>query len=785
MTVRELKPDQIRKVCDPKTLNFKTSNDIPALKGGIGHERAISAINFGLSNKMKGFNIFMLGEPGSGKTSILRSLLQKKARMEPTPPDWIYVNNFNDPNRPLAYSMPAGMGSQFQGDMIQLVSDLKRLVPKLQEGENYLRRGQKIAEAYRRKEARALNKLKNLGRQNELNIEQVSGELLIQVMKDGKPLDHEEFEMLSSAKRKYYEEKVRSIQDEISEFLRLERKLEREKQDKVKSLDRKQILKGTEELFSDLKRKYRKVETLGEWLENLWQEVPSAMNEYQAGQEERELQYEGPVHFPLPDFSQFQVNLIVNNKATKGAPVVFESTPTFHNIVGSVEYKEQYGLLHTDFTLVRSGSLHEANGGYLVIQVNDLMKSMYAWDALKKALRNKEIIIEELNIEQRARTLVSPRPMPIPLKTKVILIGSYDTYYFLLNYDDDFSRLFKVKAEFEESLQLSKPLINRYAGFIKRLIVEDGLLPFGADAIAKIIEHGSRLAEHQKRVSARFIYLINLVSEAEYWAKEDGARIVTGRYVSMALKQRNHRKGKIEYEMYEQISEGSVLIDTQGEQVGQINGIAVYDMGDHAFGIPSRITARTYVGRAGILNIDREVRLSGQIHSKASLILVGIIGGLYARKDPISMSASICFEQMYGTVEGDSASCAELLALLSSLSQVPVRQGICVTGSLNQFGEVQPIGGVNEKIEGVYKIFKANGLTGDQGVVIPIQNVINLMLDEEVVEAVRRKKFHIWAIRDIDQGIELALGMKAKKVHKLVLDRLELLRDALDGDDEE
>lgn len=791
MAIQELKPEQLRKECEPSCLNFKTTKDIKKLKGSIGHKRAISAINFGLSNKMKGFNIFLLGEPGSGKTSILRNLLNEKAKKEETPSDWIHVYNFNDPNRPKAYCLPPGMGIKFKNDLNSLVNELKRLVPKLQEGEKYLQLGQKIAESYHKKETKAFNKLKKMGLKNELNIEHVSGELLIQVVKDNKPLDHEEFEELTAKERKYYEDKVRDIQDDISEFLRAQRKLENEKQDKILELDKKQILDGTEYLIKDLKDKYSKVKDLGEWLDLLWKDIPYAVKDYQATQEESESFLEGPIQSHLPDFHQFRVNVMVNNKNTKGAPIVFESNPTFHNLLGSVEYQEQFGVLHTDFTLVRAGSLHKANGGYLVIQVNDLMKSMYTWDALKKSLRNKEIVIEELDIEQRTRSTVSPKPMPIPLQTKVILIGSYDAYYFLLNYDEDFGRLFKVKAEFDDSLPRTKGNIKKYAGFIKRLIEEDKLLDFDSGAIAKVIEHASRLVDNQKRICARFIHLINLVSESNYWAKYSKSNLVKAEHVQRALKERNFRTGKIEFEMYEQISEGSVLIDTKGYRIGQMNGIAVYDMGDHAFGIPSRITARTYVGQSGILNIDREVRLSGQIHSKASLILVGLIGGMYAQEKQISISASVCFEQMYGSIDGDSASCAELFALISSLAELPINQGICVTGSLNQHGEVQPIGGVNEKIEGVFNIFKSKGLTGNQGVIIPVQNVVNLMLNEEVIQSVKDGKFHIWAIKNINQGLEILMDKPAKEVHKRVRKRLDTLREALmdevdddDNDDE-
>ncbi len=784
MPARKLSPEQIRRRIDAKTLPFKTTGDVPELKGTIGHDRAIRAIRFGLANKMKGFNIFLLGDPGSGKTSILRRILEERAKGEPTPPDWIYVHNFEDDNSPMAHQLPAGQGAQFTKDMASFVEDLKRIIPKLQEGDRYQQLGQVIEDRFRKREFSALNKLRRIGKKNELSVEMVSGELVIQVMRDGQVLDQDEFEELSAESRKKYENRVRGIQDEIGDFLRAQRKLEREKQEKIKQLEHEQILKTTEDLVQDLKTKYDRVPGLGGWLDQVWKHIPEAFREYQRSQEEAEqiaLQpYDGPVTHQQPEFHQFRVNLFVNNKCCKGAPIVFENSPSLRNLNGCIEYQEQYGILYTDYTLIRAGAMHRANGGYLVIQVNDLLKNPFAWDTLKKSLRNKEIRIEELDQDPRMRMTVSPKPAPIPLQTKVILIGSLEAYYFLLNYDEDFTRLFKVKAEFDDVLPTTTANIRKFAGFIRKLVREDGLLPFDASAIARIVEESMRGAEHQKKLSVRFIHFISLVSESNFWAIQSQSRQVGASHVRKAVRERNFRTGKLEYEMYEQIGEGSILLATKGEVVGQINGIAVYDMGDHAFGIPSRITARTYVGRSGILNIDREVRLSGQIHNKASLILVGLIGGLYAQKKPLSLSASICFEQMYGGIDGDSASIAELYALLSSLSGLPIRQGICVTGSLNQRGEVQPIGGVNEKIEGVYRIFKEKGLTGDQGVVIPAQNAVNLMLDEEVVEAVRKGRFHVYSVRRMDDGLPILFGQKASEVHRLVRRRLKQLNTALE-----
>ncbi len=761
---KELAAKSLRQVCDPKMFPFDTTDEAQELKGVYGHDRAVTAIEFGLSNKSKGFNIFLLGDSGSGKTSILRNLILKRAKTEPTPSDWIYVHNFEDPGSPKAMALPPGKGEAFKKDMAGFVEDLKRIIPRMQEGDSFLQKGNEIEETFRKKEEKAFKKLQRAGKAKQLLLDLVQSELIIQVMKDGKPLVQEEFEALSPEEHAQYEEQVRSLQDEIGEFLRFQRKLEKQRLEKVSRLEDSQIREVAREILDELKEKYDKTNGISDWFDQVCEHVPEAFQAYQRATEEEQNPEGMPLPMlPKPEFKELKVNVFVNNKGLKGAPIVFENTPTYHNLIGCTEYTEQYGMLHTDFTLVRPGALHLANGGYLVIQAHDLMKSFYAWESLKKSLRNKEITIQELDIEHRARSTVSPKPQPIPLSTKVILIGNAEAYYFLLHMDDDFQRLFKVKAEFNEFMPRNKANIMKMVGFITRLCREDDLLPFHRDALARIVELASRTCEHQKKLTTRFINIINIVSEANYWASMDKATQVHANHVDQALAMRRNRACKVEDEMYEYLREGTVLLDTKGDVVGQINGIALYDMGDHAFGIPSRITAQTYTGSGGVVNIDREARLTGVIHNKASLILIGIIGSLYARNKPLSLSASLVFEQMYGNIDGDSASCAELFALVSSLADLPIDQGIAVTGSVNQRGEVQPIGGVNEKIEGVYRICKTQGLTGKQGVIIPEKNRINLMLDREIVEAVENGKFHIYPISTIDQGLEIVMHHKAGK----------------------
>ncbi|MBN1947768.1 MAG: AAA family ATPase [Bradymonadales bacterium] len=758
---KELQVDRLRHRCLAEELPFETTDDVKPLKGMFGHDRAIAAIKFGLANKTKGFNIFALGDSGSGKTSILRWIVNQQARKEPTPSDWVYLHNFDDPYTPVAVALPPGRGQALQSDMARFVRDLKRIIPNMQEGKTYRALGMRIEEQYQKKLETALKKLKKAGEKLDIRIDLVEGELLFQFLTNGDPVNDEDFDNMPLDQRAEYEARLRTVRHDINEFVTQQQKLGKAKRERMSKMGGDQILAVTQESIEELKKRYADIEGLSGWFDKVWRFVPEGFESYQQRLEESAKADGAPPRTLAADFVEFAVNLVVNNKGVKGAPVIFENAPTYRNLIGYLEYAEYFGLSHTDFTMIRPGALHRSNGGYLIIQVGDLLRQPQAWDVLKKSLRNQEIAITEPEVDHRGRAVVCPRPTPIPLSIKVILIGNHEDYYALFDLDDDFSRLFKVKAEFSPWMPRSQANINAYTSFIARLCKEDGLLPFHWEAVAELIDQGCRLADHQQKITARFIELINLVSESHYWAAQRNSATVQRKDVHSALEARRHRLGQIEESIYEQIREGTLLLDTKGAVIGQINGIALYDTGDHLFAIPSRITARTYTGRAGVVSIDREAKLSGVIHDKASLILIGLIGHLYAQDKPLSLSASIVFEQTYGEIEGDSASCAELVALISSLGNLPLNQGIAVTGSLNQRGEVQPIGGVNEKVEGVYRICKAKGLDGSQGVIIPIQNVVNLMLGDEVIQAVEKGLFHIYPISHIDYGLEILTGYRA------------------------
>jgi lon-related putative ATP-dependent protease len=490
------------------------------------------------------------------------------------------------------------------------------------------------------------------------------------------------------------------------------------------------------------------------------------------------------------NFARYSVNVIVNNANLKGAPCIFESNPTYYNLFGRIEHKFQYGVAVTDFTMIKAGALHRANGGYLVVNALDLLRNLFSYDALKRALRNREVKIEDIWEQYRLVTTAMLKPEPIPLDVKVILIGNPFIYYLLYNLDEEYKELFKVKADFDNMMDRNEENVLNYASFVATKSKEEGLLPFDSSGVAKVVEFGSRLAEHQGKLSSRFSDISDLIRESHYWAKKEGAKIVSDKHVKKAINEKIYRHNRIEEKLQELMAEGTLIVETSGEKVGQINGLAVLDLGDYSFGKPSRITATVYTGKAGVVNIERESKLSGKIHEKAILILSNYLGRMYARNKPISLSASITFEQLYGMIEGDSATCAELYALLSAISGVPIKQNFAITGSMDQNGNVQPIGGVNEKVEGFYYLCKLRGLDGSHGVIIPERNVKNLMLREEVVEAVKEGKFHIYAINRIEEGIELLMGIPAGELQPdgsypegtfnyLVEKRLTEIREAL------
>lgn len=768
----KLKPAQLRRICDPKTISIDPESQITFKDMTIGQKRAMKSLNFGLGLKVKGYNVFVLGEPGSGKTTTIRKVLSERALKMATPPDICYIYNFSMPEQPIPIMIPPGMGVVFARDIDRLIEMLQQDISKILTSKAFTEKKSEIVNKYHNKAEKLLTRFAKEARKKGLDLKQKGEQLIFPPLIDGEIITEQEFEALPEEKRKDIESTIRSFRERLSEYERLHRKFEKELEEEIIKAERNAIRVIISEEICELRNKFEKVsKDICDYLILLEQHILEHHRRFLIAEEEeshgKEEEREDEVNFCASKephrFVEYKINVLVDRTHEKGAPLIIERNPNYSNLLGYMEYRELRGALKTDHTLLRAGALHKAWGGYLILQINDLMRHPSAWEALKRALREKELKIEEFEEEERPKTTGTLRPKPLPLDLKVILIGNPDSYYLLYNNDEDFVRLFKAKVDYEDRMAWNNYNINKLCMFLLTSAKESGNLLPDTTALARIIEEAARICENKNMLTTKLSLLLDLVGEADYWARFTNGKIITSSDVNKALQEKFHRNGKVEDLILRLIKEGSILLDTDGQVVGQVNGIFVYDLGDHAFGIPMRITARTYVGKKGLVNIEREVQLSGAIHDKGSLITIGYLGGRYAQNQPLCFSASITFEQSYEEVEGDSASCAELFALLSSLADIPIKQGIAVTGSVNQNGEIQPIGSINEKIEGVYKICSMKGLTGNEGVIIPKINIDNLMLSEDVIEAVKNKKFNIWGINNVDEGMEILTGIKPGK----------------------
>lgn len=760
--IYKLSANETYKRCDDKKFDFETTLEIPPLTGTIGQERAIAALDFGLNLYAKGFNIYALGAQGTGKMRAIRSLLAEKVKNEPVPPDWCYLYNFKKPDNPISVSLPAGKAREFQKDMENLINNLRTEIPKAFESKEYDKQRNKILEDFQQKQKEWFSAIEEEARNKGFAIRKaLAGLIIVPVKRDGEPLTEEEFMALEPETRKRIDEMGKMLQEKLDDVVRAVREADKMVKEMLLKLEKQIALEVIEPPIEEIKSKYSYSEKIILYLDAVKEDILNNLQDFKITEE---------VTPPMPPFMRiprevsfvkYTVNILVDNSNTEGAPVVYEPNPTYLNLFGSIEYKIQYGMAITDFTMIKPGSLHKANGGYIVIDAMALLKNLFSYDSLKRALRNKEIKIEDVWEQYRLITTSTLRPEPIPLNIKVILTGTPYLYYLLYNYDDEYKELFKVKADFDIRMPRNEENIKKYAQFVALCQKEEGLLPFHRSAVAKIVEYGSRLAEHQEKLSTQFSSIADLAREAHFWAKKDGKNIVEASHVKKALEQRVYRSASIEEKLRELILEDVLIVETSGSKVGQINGLAVLDLGDYSFGKPSRITARVYLGKSGIINIERETKMSGKIHEKAVMILSSYLLSKYAIKKPISLSASLTFEQLYEMIEGDSATCAELYALLSSIAEIPLKQTIAVTGSMDQRGEVQPVGGINEKIEGFFELCRIRGLDGSHGVIIPRRNVKHLMLKEEIQRAVEEGKFHLYAIEYAEEGLEILTDLKA------------------------
>ena len=753
--------------CDPSHFGFATTNDLSPLTSFVGQERALAAIEFGVNMPSHGFNIYVLGENGTGKTSAVRHFICEKAKTEPVPNDWVYVYNFRSPEEPVAISLPPGQGADFQSDMIELVSYIRNRIPKVFESKEYDVHKDQILEEFQEKRKELFGAFEAQADALGFKIQRtVNGYNIVAVNASGEPINEEEFASCAEERKNEIREHGKFVQERLEDVVRTLKEEDKKTQKAITDLERSAASSVLWHGLEEIRRKYQGNEKVGAYLDAVHEDVLVTLDDFKGAVDEpKQNQQNQPPIFklprPEPDFMRYSVNLIVNNAREVGAPCVFESNPTYFNLFGRVEHKFQMGAALTDFTMIKGGALHKANGGFLVLPAMELLRNFISYESLKRAVRAREVKIEDIMEQYRLVSTAMLKPEPIPLNVKIILIGNPEIYYLLYNRDEDYRELFKVKADFDYRIARSDESLDCYARFIASKTGSEGLLPFDRGGVAMVVDFGARLAEDQGKLSTKFSDISNLLREANYWAVLEKSEVVNGDHVKKALRAKIYRNSMMEDKLRDLTTEGTLIVDTSGELVGQANGLAVYNGGDHSFGKPSRITASVYVGRGGVINIERQTKMSGRIHDKAVLILSNYIGKKFAGKAPVSFTASLTFEQLYGMVEGDSATCAELYALLSAISGVALKQGIAVTGSMDQNGNVQPIGGVNEKIEGFFDLCNFRGLDGAQGVIIPGRNRKNLLLKEEVVEAVRDGKFNIWAIDRIEEGIEILTGIAA------------------------
>jgi lon-related putative ATP-dependent protease len=761
--IQPLPSEKLCQACDPSQFEFETTDELDDLTAVIGQNRAVEAIQFGIGIQQDGYNLFALGPSGTGKRTTIRQFLDQKAADESVPPDWCYVNNFEQPHKPQTLKLPPGQGIVLRDDMEKLIEELRTAIPAAFESEDYRTRKQEIEEEFKEQQEKAFNEVQQQAQERGISLIRTPVGLAFAPLREGEVVGPEEFQKLPEEERKQVEADIAELQERLQETIHQVHQWERETREKVKELDREITMFAVGHFIDELREKYAELPAVADYLDAVKQDVIENVDEFRKPEEAPQI-----MGVPLPPaligpsaFRRYQVNVLVDHSESKGAPVVYEDHPTYNNLVGRIEHLAQMGALVTDFNLIKPGALHRANGGYLILDARQLLLQPYAWDGLKRTLRSREVRIESLGQALSLVSTVSLEPEMVPLDVKVILIGERLLYYLLYELDPDFSELFKVEADFNEDMARTMENNLLYARLIAAMIRRSKLRPFDRRAVARVIEHSARIAGDAEKMSVHLLSLADLLREADYWASVAGNGIATADDVQRAIDAQINRADRLRERVQEQIRRGTILIDTVGEKVGQVNGLSVIGLGNFAFAQPSRITARIRMGKGEVVDIEREVELGGPIHSKGVLILSGFLGARYAAEHPLSLSASLVFEQSYAGVEGDSASVAELCALLSALAEVPIKQSLAITGSVNQHGEAQPIGGVNEKIEGFFDVYKARGLTGEQGVIIPVSNVQHLMLRRDVVEAVEAGQFQVYPVQTIDQAVELLTGVPA------------------------
>lgn len=754
----------LRKRVDLNRFKFETTVDIQPLSSVIGQERAVSSINFALEIDDSGYNLFVTGSHGTGRTTIVKDLLNKAAKKRPAPDDWIFVYNFDNPDEPLALEMPRGLANKFKKRMQRLVFNLHSDLIKAFESKTYSTRKNEIIEAITIKKQDLFTEME--AEATALNIQVKSstmGFMTIPLL-DGKPIDAKDYQTFPQNVRDVIDKNISHIQKRIQEVVRQINLLDRDLGDQIEALNEEVARFVVDNHFSAIIESYDHIKVVKHYLNDAAEDIIRSVGEFIGKEDEKT---EGSNNKELPyKLNKYQVNVTIDNFKQKGAPVIYEGNPTYSNLFGRIEKKTFQGYIYSDYTMIKGGSILAANGGYLILDADQLFKHAFVYEALKRALRSHQMRIEDINELYGFASTTALRPQSVPLNLKVVLIGQPYYFHLLYSYDEEFRKIFKVRADFDVEVRETSGSIEKYIQFIARVVKEEGLRHFDREGVAAVIEYGFRLADHQKKISIQFGELVKIIRESSFWAKKHRHKLVSRQDIEFAIEQLQYRHSLVEEKIQDAIIENTINVDVTGCQVGQINGLSVYDLGDYSFGRPTRITINTYIGSKGIISIEREAKMSGKIHDKGVFILAGYFSQKFGASMPLSFSASITFEQSYGMIDGDSASSAELYGILSSLSGIPINQSIAVTGSVNQKGEVQAIGGVNEKIEGFYRVCVARSLTAEQGVIIPEANVKNLLLRGEVVQAVEQGKFKIWAVNNIEDGIRILTGQPCGQEHK-------------------
>ncbi len=763
---KEVPYEKLKYSCDPSSFNFTTTKDLQSNYKGVGQERGISSLEFGLSIDTRGYNLYLEGPTGSGKTTYTKNYLDKISKKRKTPNDWCYIYNFDNPNEPVAVNLTAGEGNKFKDMMENFIRDIRRELKSTFKTDNVEKQKKQISQKYQNQKNKLINDLNKKSARYNFEVKSSDNGIFMMPMVNGVAIKEEEFDQLDPKIKEDYEKKSEIVQELIMEAIASIKEIESLSENEINEWKSSIAVITIDNKMSDLKVEFKRNNKIKKFLEGLKNDIIKNIDAFTDEDKKENAENNGqPKALEIKPWDNYRVNVFVDNSNIEGAPAIMDSNYSFNNLFGRLEYENYYGMLKTDHTMLRPGLLQKANGGYLVLQANDLMSNPVCYENLKRVLRNHEISIDNsLEQKQSSMVLVSLKPEAIPLNLKVILIGDENVYQTLLSVDEEFKKLFKIKVEFEDFAPVDNKNLTDFARFIHSYCADNDIPHLDRKACARLAEYASRIAEDQTKLSTQFGDMTQVIAEAANWAQQDGADVVTDVHIRKALVERKKRTIKYDEKYNEMIANGDLMIDTDGAKVGQINGLSVMTIGEYSFGKPVRITANTYCGKQGIINIEREADLAGPTQQKGALIMQGYLGQKFAQEMILSLNASICFEQLYSEIDGDSASSTELYAILSALSNIPINQSIAVTGSVNQKGEIQVIGGVNEKIEGFFAICKERGLTGNQGVMIPAKNVRNLNLDEEIIEAVKENKFHIYAVSTIEEGIEILTGVPAGNI---------------------